>query len=87
MPYFIAVHNTAFTEEQLQGLAARRRELPAGTSWLSTYCSYADGVTYCHWDAPDAGVVLKVFRDFEIPYDTIHEVRHFDPVAAKLEAA
>ena len=87
MPHFIAAHQVAFTEEQLQALAARRHEIAAGTIWRSTYCSFADGVSYCHWEAPNAEAILQVFKDFEVPYEALHEVRRFDPAAAKLEAA
>ena len=83
MPRFLAVHPVAFGEEQLMPLA--KEQLPEGVIWNSTYCSVADNLSYCHWEAPSRDAVAEVFTKYQIPYDAIHEVRHFDPATARLE--
>jgi hypothetical protein len=86
MPRFIAVHPGSFKEEDLAGLAQRRGEMPAGVTWLCTWCGASEGVTYCHWEAPDAGAIAGVLDDFQVPYEVIHEVRYFEPDAGRFTA-
>jgi hypothetical protein len=86
MPRFIAVHPGSFKEEDLVGLAQRRAEMPAGVTWRSTWCGTADGVTYCDWDAPDAQTISGVLESFQVPVESIHEVRYFEPDAGKFTA-
>ncbi len=85
MPRYIAVHPAAFTEEQLQPLA--RAPVPQGVFWISTYCGFADNTTFCHWVAPTMEALAEVFKQYEVPYTAIHEVRRFDPATAQLEPA
>jgi hypothetical protein len=80
---FIAVHPVAFSEEQLQPLA--KEPLPEGVTWKSTYCSFADGKAFCHWEAPTREVVVDIFKKYDIPYEAIYEVRRFDPATGQLE--
>ena len=83
MPRFIAVHPIAFSEEQLQPLA--KEQLPEGVIWNSTYCAFAENKSYCHWEAPTKEAVVEILKKYEIPYEAIHEVRHFDPATGHLE--
>lgn len=85
MPRFIAVHPVAFTEEQLKPLA--KEPLPEGTIWHATYCAVPENKSYCHWEAPTREALVLTFKKYEIPYEAIHEVRHFDPVAGEMEPA
>ncbi len=85
MPRFIVVHPVAYTEEQLQPLT--KAPMPEGVTWVSTYCGYADNKSFCHWVAPTRDALVAIFRQYEIPYETIHEVRRFDPATAQLEPA
>ena len=85
MPRFIAVHPLAFPEEQMKPLALE--PLPAGVIWHDTYSTDADAKSYCHWEAPAKEALIEVFKKYEIPYETIHEVRHFDPVTGVMEPA
>lgn len=85
MSRYIAVHPAAFTEEQLQPLT--KAPVPEGVKWISTFCGVADNMTYCHWVAPSEEALIGIFRQYEIPYTAIHEVRLFDPVTATLEPA
>jgi hypothetical protein len=80
---FIAVHPVAFPEEQLAPLT--KEQLPEGVIWRSTFIAYGDTKTYCHWEAPTKQVLADLFVKYQIPVEVIHEVRHFDPVTAKLE--
>ena len=66
MPRFIAVHPGSFKEEDLAGLAQRRGEMPAGVTWLCTWCAASDPVTYCDWEAPDAASVVGVLEKFGV---------------------
>jgi hypothetical protein len=83
MPRFIAVHPGAFPEKDLAGLAQRRGEMPAGVTWLCSWCGTTEGVTYCDWDAPSAEAIQGVLTAFGVPVDAIHEVRYFEPDAGK----
>jgi hypothetical protein len=83
MPRFFAVHPVAFSEAQLQPLA--KEQLPEGVTWNSTYCVFAENKSYCYWDAPTRETVVEIFKKYEIPYETIHEVRLFDPAIGRLE--
>jgi hypothetical protein len=85
MPRFIAVHPVAFTEEQLKPLI--KEQLPEGTIWHATFCAVRDNKSFCHWEAPTAETLVQVFHKYEIPYEAIHEVRHFDPVTGAMEPA
>ncbi len=80
---FIAVHPAAFTEEQLQPLA--KEQLPEGVIWHATYCDFEENKTFCHWEAPTREALADLFVKYEIPYEMIHGVRHFDPMTAQLE--
>lgn len=80
---FVAVHPVVFTEEQLQPLA--KEPMPEGVTWESTYVSFADNKSFCVWKAPAKEAILELFAKYEIPYETIHVVRHFDPVTGLLE--
>lgn len=81
---FIAVHPTAFTEEQLQPLTME--QLPRGVTWHGTFCAFADDRSFCHWHAPTKQTLLDLFAKYEIPYETVYEVRLFDPATGRLEA-
>lgn len=83
MPRFIAAHPVAFTEEQLQPLA--REPMPEGVTWHSTYSAFAENTSYCHWEAPTKETLVELFRRYEIPYEAICEVRHFDPTTGLME--
>ena len=85
MPRFIAVHPAAFTEEQLQPLS--KAPVPEGVAWISTYCGFADDTTFCHWVAPTKEHLVAIFKQYEVPYEAIYEVRHFDPATGQLEPA
>ena len=87
MPRFIAVHPTAFHEDDLRAFAARRDELPLALRWHSCFVAPSDHVSYCHWEAPDERMLVEVFEAYGIPCDAVHEVRRFDPTLALLEAA
>jgi Nickel responsive protein SCO4226-like len=80
---FIAVHPVVFTEEQLAPLA--REKLPVDVTWHSTFCGFADNRSFCHWQAPSKEVLVELFAKYEIPCETIHEVRLFDPLIGELE--
>lgn len=85
MPRFIAVHPLAFTEEQLKPLA--KEQMPEGTIWHGTYSAFAENKTYCHWEAPSQEILFETFKKYEIPYEAVHEVRHFDPATGLMEPA
>jgi hypothetical protein len=85
MPRFIAVHPLAFTEEQLKPLA--KEQLPEGATWHGTYCAVAENKSYCHWESPTTETLVGIFKKYEIPYEAIHEVRHFDPATGQMEPA
>jgi hypothetical protein len=87
MPYFIALHPAAFTEEQLEGLARRRAEIPSEVTWRATWSAFDEGVTYCEWEAPDKASIERVFKDLEVPFRDIQAVMRFDPALVKMEAA
>jgi hypothetical protein len=87
MARFIAVHPTAFKEDDVRAFAARRGELPATLTWYSCFVAPSDHVTYCDWEAPDAQMLTEVFEAYGIPFEAIHEVRRFDPDTVLLEAA
>jgi len=87
MPRFIAVHPTAFKEDDLRAFAARKDELPSALRWHSCFVATSDHVAYCDWDAPDGQMLAEVFEAYGIPFEAIHEVRRFDPTLALLEAA
>jgi hypothetical protein len=80
---FVAVHPVVFSEEQL--LPLTKETLPEGVTWESTYCAFADNKTFCLWKAPAKEAIVEVFTKYEIPYEAIHVVRHFDPVTGILE--
>jgi hypothetical protein len=80
---FVAVHPVVFPEEQLQPLT--KETLPEGVIWESTYCSFPDNKTFCVWTAPAKESVVAILKKYEIPYETIHVVRHFDPATGVLE--
>jgi len=82
---FIAVHPVGFSEEQLAPLA--KEALPAGVTWHATYCAALDNKSFCHWEAPTRDAVLEIFKKYEIPYETLHEVRRFDPATGLMEHA
>ena len=86
MPRFIAVHPGSFKEEDLAGLAQRRPEMPAGVTWLSSWCGTGDAVTYCDWEAPDAESIVGVLEKFGVPYEVLREVRYFEPDAGRFVA-
>ena len=83
MPRFIAVHPVGFTEEQLAPLA--KEPLPEGVTWHSTYCAFAENKSYCHWEAPTKEALVALFKKYEIPYEAIYLVRHFDPATGQME--
>lgn len=82
---FIAVHPVVFKEEQLAPLA--KEPLPEGVTWHATYCAFDENKSYCHWEAPTRDALLEVFKKYEIPYEALHEVRHFDPATGRMEPA
>ena len=77
MPKFIAVHPVAYNKEQL--LPLTKETLPAGITWGSTWCAFGDGKSYCEWEAPDKQGVEAILTQYNIPYDGLYEVQHFDP--------
>jgi len=77
MPRFIAEHPVAYTKDQLAQLA--KEQPPAGVSWGNTWCAFGDGRSYCEWDAPDKQTVEQIFKQYNIPYEAIREVQHFNP--------
>lgn len=77
MPRFMAAHPIAYNKDQLGQLASEQP--PAGVSWVSTWCAFGENKSYCEWDAPDKQTVEGVFKQYDIAYDTIYEVQHFDP--------
>ena len=85
MPRFIAAHPVAFSEEQLQPLA--KEPMPEGVTWHSTYCAFAENKSYCHWQAPTKEALVELFKKYEIPYEAIYVVRHFDPATGQMEPA
>ena len=82
---FIVVHPVAFTEEQLAPLA--KEQLPEGVAWHATYIDVDGKKTFCHWHAPTVEALREVFVKYEIPYETIHTVRLFDPLVGRIEPA
>jgi hypothetical protein len=82
---FLAIHPAAFTEEQLQPLS--KETLPAGVTWKSTFTAFDEGKTFCHWLAPSKDDLLAIFTKYEVPCETLHEVRLFDPATGTMEAA
>ena len=84
MPRFIATHPVAFSDEQLRPLA--KEPLPEGVTWHSTFCAYAEHRAYCHWEAPTKEALAEIFKKHDIPFDSIWEVRLFDPATGQLEA-
>jgi len=83
MRRFIAVHPLAFREEQLQPLA--KEPLPEGATWHGTYSAFAENKSFCHWEAPTKETVVEILKKYEIPYEAINEVRHFDPATGVME--
>jgi hypothetical protein len=84
MARYIAVHPVAFTEEQLKPLA--REPLPEGVTWHSTHSAFTEGKSFCHWEAPVREALLEIFERYAIPYETLYEVRRFDPAVGEMEA-
>ncbi len=87
MSRFIAVHPTAFKEDDVRAFAARRDELPSVLKWHSCFVATGDHVTYCEWEAPDKEMLAEVFEAYGVAFAAIHEVRRFDPATALLDAA
>jgi hypothetical protein len=87
MPRFIAVHPVALKDEEMIALLARRDELPSTLVWRTSFVAEANRMTYCEWDAPEAGLLEEVFEAFGIPFSAVHEVRVFDPAAQLSKAA
>ena len=87
MPLFIAVHGFAFDEETLVKYA--KEEAPKfperGATWIRTYCGFEDGKGFCVWEASDKGAIEQLFKDYDIPYDSVHKVQIFDVSTATLE--
>lgn len=84
MPRFIAVHTGAFTESQLKELAAA--PVPAGITWSQTFCGFGDGKFFCEWTAPDEEAIRLIFKQYDVPYDAIYQVRRFDVAKREFEA-
>jgi hypothetical protein len=84
MPYFIALHPAAFSEEQLEGLARRRDEIPPGVHWRLTWSAAEQGVSYCEWEAPDKASIEQVFSELQVPFTEVQEVSRFDPALVKV---
>ena len=83
MVRYIAVHPLAFTEEQLRPLAGE--PLPQGVTWHSTHSAFAEGKSFCHWEAPGRETILEILQRYSIPYEAVHEVRRFDPALGEME--
>ena len=83
MARYIAVHPVAFTEEQLTPLA--KEPLPEGVTWHSTHSAFAEGKSFCHWEAPAREALLEIFERYAIPFETLYEVRRFDPAVGEME--
>ena len=87
MPRYIAVHPIAFKEEDMLALLARRDELPSTLAWRASFVAEAHHMTYCEWDAPNAGMLEEVFGAFGVPFLSVQEVRVFDPAEYLPKAA
>ena len=86
MPRFIAAHTVPWTEEQLNEIGENMiPKLPPGILFKLTYCDFDDGKFFCEWEAPSKEAIEQIFRDLEIPYDGIYEVKVFDVATATLE--
>jgi hypothetical protein len=87
MPLFIAVHSVTFDEPTLVKYA--KEEAPKfperGATWITTYCAPEDEKQFCIWEASDKGAIEQLFKDYEIPYDSVHKVKTFDVSTATLE--
>jgi hypothetical protein len=87
MPLFIAVHSVSFDEQTLVQYA--KEEAPKfperGATWIKTYCAPEDEKQFCVWEASDKGAIEQLFKDYEIPYDSVHKVKTFDVSTATLE--
>jgi hypothetical protein len=81
MPRFIAVHTLPFTEvqflETMKEHAERLSELPPGVTYNLGYCGFADNKFFCDWEAPNKETMEQVFRNVEMPYDSIYPVKIF----------
>ena len=62
MPRFMAVHPTAFNEDDVRASAARKDELPSALTWHSCLVATSDHVTCCDWKALDAQMLTGSSR-------------------------
>ena len=87
MSYFFAVHSIPFDEKTLVEYA--KEEAPKfperGATWIKSYCAFEDEKQYCVWEASDKGTIEQLFKEYEIPYDSVQKVKIFDVSTAKLE--
>lgn len=61
-------------------------ETPADVTWLCSWCSATEAVTYGDWDAPSAEAIQGVLTAFGVPVEKIQEARYFEPDPGKLVA-
>jgi hypothetical protein len=87
MARYIAAHTIPFDLATLVKFA--KEEAPkfpeVGVSWIRTHCGFNDDKHFCEWEAPNKEAIEKIFKDLEIPYDGIYEVKVFDVATATLE--
>jgi len=79
MPYYLTVHYEPETPvETIKSrwivLAQERR-----AKWLRTWFKLDVGKRFCWWDAPDEESLKQVFRDHDVPWERITQVRLTTP--------
>ena len=90
MGRYIAVHTLHLSPEEFIANAKKNSEkmakLPPGVKYNYTYCGFEDHKFFCDWESPNKETLRQVFKEVEMPYESIHLVRLFDVAKMKLES-
>jgi len=79
VPYFLAAHHEPYVPRQT--VESRWAELAEEqrASWLKTWYNLGIGRRYCWWEASNQDTLESVFRDRDITWEKITEVRLTTP--------
>lgn len=75
MPHYLSIHNEPSISKELVEsrwieLARERRAL-----WVKTWYNVDGARRFCWWDAPDKTTMEQIFKDHNVGWDEIIEVR------------
>lgn len=86
MARLMAVHTLPMNEEQL--MAAMKEmapKIPQGFTYKLTYCAFGDHKFFCEWDAPSKEALEQGFRQMNMPFDAVHQVKLFEMATGKMQ--